>query len=170
MQVDTATDALIQRTIRTAFRPCTVLTIAHRLDTIADYDRVMVLGAGRLAEFDIPAKLLEARLNHKSGWSRITLQAVPPRAPAVLDARGFPWPVPERCHHAPSHTASAPHRSFAAFYTAAMMLCGVVWPCRTPAALTQRLSTKRTATDPHGAQAAAHGVWPQQRPRSTSAH
>ena len=61
MQVDTATDALIQRTIRTAFRQCTVLTIAHRLDTIADYDRVMVLAAGRVAEFDVPAKLLEAR-------------------------------------------------------------------------------------------------------------
>ncbi len=57
-QVDTATDALIQRTIRTAFRQCTVLTIAHRLDTIADYDRVMVLAAGRLAEFDRPVKLL----------------------------------------------------------------------------------------------------------------
>ena len=55
-----ATDALIQRTIRTAFRQCTVLTIAHRLDTIADYDRVMVLDAGRVAEFDVPAKLLQA--------------------------------------------------------------------------------------------------------------
>ena len=61
-QVDTATDALIQRTIRTAFRQCTVLTIAHRLDTIADYDRVMVLDAGRVAEFDAPARLLEARV------------------------------------------------------------------------------------------------------------
>ena len=61
MQVDTATDALIQRTIRTAFRRCTVLTIAHRLDTIADYDRVMVLAAGRVAEFDRPAKLLLVR-------------------------------------------------------------------------------------------------------------
>jgi len=60
VQVDTATDTLIQRTIRTAFRQCTVLTIAHRLDTIADYDRVMVMAAGRVAEFDVPAKLLEA--------------------------------------------------------------------------------------------------------------
>ena len=61
MQVDTATDALIQRTIRTAFRQCTVLTIAHRLDTIADYDRVMVLATGQVAEFDRPAKLLLVR-------------------------------------------------------------------------------------------------------------
>ena len=56
------TDALIQRTIRTAFRQCTVLTIAHRLDTIADYDRVMVLDAGMVVEFDVPAKLLEVCL------------------------------------------------------------------------------------------------------------
>ena len=60
-QVDTATDALIQRTIRTAFRQCTVLTIAHRLDTIADYDRVMVLAAGRVAEFDEPTRLMQVR-------------------------------------------------------------------------------------------------------------
>jgi len=59
LQVDTATDALIQRTIRTAFRRCTVLTIAHRLDTIADCDRVMVLAAGRVAEFDAPAALMQ---------------------------------------------------------------------------------------------------------------
>ncbi len=58
-QVDTATDVLIQRTIRTSFRQCTVLTIAHRLDTIADYDRVMVLDAGCVAEFDSPAALLK---------------------------------------------------------------------------------------------------------------
>ena len=58
-QVDTATDALIQRTIRTAFQQCTVLTIAHRLDTIADYDRVMVLAAGRVAEFATPTTLMQ---------------------------------------------------------------------------------------------------------------
>ncbi len=62
-QVDTATDALIQRTIRTAFRQCTVLTIAHRLDTIADYDRVMVLAAGRVAEFDAPTRLMQVRID-----------------------------------------------------------------------------------------------------------
>ncbi|KAF8057290.1 Abcc2 [Scenedesmus sp. PABB004] len=56
--VDQASDALIQATIRSAFGHCTVLTIAHRLHTIADADRVMVLDAGRLREFDAPAALM----------------------------------------------------------------------------------------------------------------
>jgi len=56
--VDNATDAVIQRTIRDAFRGCTVLTIAHRLNTIMDYDRILVLDAGRVLEYDPPRVLL----------------------------------------------------------------------------------------------------------------
>ncbi|KIY96840.1 ATP-binding cassette transporter [Monoraphidium neglectum] len=56
--VDSASDGLIQRTIRTAFADCTVLTIAHRLHTIVDADRVMVLDQGELLEFDSPARLM----------------------------------------------------------------------------------------------------------------
>jgi ABC-type multidrug transport system fused ATPase/permease subunit len=56
--VDQASDALIQQTIRSAFAHCTVLTIAHRLHTIADADRVMVLD-GLLREFDAPARLMK---------------------------------------------------------------------------------------------------------------
>ncbi|KAK3910281.1 Multidrug resistance-associated protein 5 [Frankliniella fusca] len=56
--VDVETDFLIQRTIREAFHDCTVLTIAHRLHTVATYDRVMVLDAGKVIEFDTPANLL----------------------------------------------------------------------------------------------------------------
>lgn len=56
--VDNTTDSLIQETIRTAFKEYTVLTIAHRLHTILDYDRVMVLDAGELKEFDTPKNLL----------------------------------------------------------------------------------------------------------------
>jgi ABC-type multidrug transport system fused ATPase/permease subunit len=55
--VDAATDALIQRTIRTAFAGSTVLTIAHRLGTVLDADRVMVIDTGKLVEFDAPAVL-----------------------------------------------------------------------------------------------------------------
>ena len=56
--VDNTTDAVIQSTIRSAFQNCTVLTIAHRLHTIIDYDRVMVLDDGCIAEFDTPQNLL----------------------------------------------------------------------------------------------------------------
>lgn len=57
--VDHNTDELIQQTIRTAFADCTVLTIAHRLNTILDYDRVIVLDKGKIVEFDSPARLIE---------------------------------------------------------------------------------------------------------------
>lgn len=57
--VDGETDQLIQTTMRSVFHSCTVLTIAHRIDTIIDCHRVLVLAkGGRLAEFDTPANLL----------------------------------------------------------------------------------------------------------------
>uniref|UniRef100_A0A7N8XKB9 ATP-binding cassette, sub-family C (CFTR/MRP), member 2 n=1 Tax=Mastacembelus armatus TaxID=205130 RepID=A0A7N8XKB9_9TELE len=57
--VDLETDNLIQNTIRSEFSHCTVLTIAHRLHSIMDSSRVMVLDAGKIVEFDSPTKLLE---------------------------------------------------------------------------------------------------------------
>ncbi|XP_059938247.1 ATP-binding cassette sub-family C member 3 isoform X2 [Mesoplodon densirostris] len=59
--VDLETDDLIQATIHTQFETCTVLTIAHRLNTIMDYTRVLVLDKGTIAEFDSPANLIAAR-------------------------------------------------------------------------------------------------------------
>ncbi|KAJ6595567.1 multidrug resistance-associated ABC transporter [Mycena vulgaris] len=56
--VDYATDELIGKTIREEFAESTILTIAHRLRTVIDYDRVMVLDQGRIAEFDRPGVLL----------------------------------------------------------------------------------------------------------------
>merc|ERR1712168_1649261 len=56
--VDLETDELIQATIRKEFSDCTILTIAHRLNTIMDSDKVLVLDAGRVKEFDSPAGLL----------------------------------------------------------------------------------------------------------------
>lgn len=58
------TDSLIQETIKRRFSNCTVLTIAHRLKTIMDCDRVMVLDSGRLKEFDEPHLLLQNRWGH----------------------------------------------------------------------------------------------------------
>uniref|UniRef100_A0A668AVN9 Multidrug resistance-associated protein 1 n=1 Tax=Myripristis murdjan TaxID=586833 RepID=A0A668AVN9_9TELE len=59
--VDLETDNLIQSTIRTQFEDCTVLTIAHRLNTIMDYTRVLVLDKGEVAEFDSPSALIANR-------------------------------------------------------------------------------------------------------------
>lgn len=56
--VDLETDDLIQNTIRTEFSDCTILTIAHRLNTIIDSDKVVVLDKGLIAEFDSPQKLM----------------------------------------------------------------------------------------------------------------
>ncbi|XP_030637683.1 ATP-binding cassette sub-family C member 4 [Chanos chanos] len=57
--VDPRTDELIQKTIREKFKECTVLTIAHRLNTIIDSDRILVLDAGRIQEYDQPHTLLQ---------------------------------------------------------------------------------------------------------------
>ncbi|KAH8281368.1 hypothetical protein KR054_000153, partial [Drosophila jambulina] len=56
--VDPQTDGLIQATIRNKFKECTVLTIAHRLHTIMDSDKVLVMDAGRVVEFGSPYELL----------------------------------------------------------------------------------------------------------------
>ncbi|EFX68457.1 ATP-binding cassette, sub-family C, member 4 [Daphnia pulex] len=72
--VDQKTDSLIQLTIRERFRDCTVMTIAHRLNTIMDSDRIMLLDAGYLKEFGEPAVLLE---NPKSMFYSLVEQTGP---------------------------------------------------------------------------------------------
>uniref|UniRef100_A0A3P8RDC0 Multidrug resistance-associated protein 4 n=1 Tax=Astatotilapia calliptera TaxID=8154 RepID=A0A3P8RDC0_ASTCA len=57
--VDPRTDELIQKTIRDKFKECTVITIAHRLNTIIDSDRIFVLESGTIQEFDHPFTLLQ---------------------------------------------------------------------------------------------------------------
>ncbi|XP_076291879.1 putative multidrug resistance-associated protein lethal(2)03659 isoform X2 [Lasioglossum baleicum] len=57
--VDPRTDELIQLTIRRKFAQCTVLTIAHRLNTVMDSDRILVMDAGNAVEFDAPYLLLQ---------------------------------------------------------------------------------------------------------------
>jgi ABC-type multidrug transport system fused ATPase/permease subunit len=70
--VDVETDALLQSMIRKNFRDKTVLTIAHRLNTIMDSDRIMVLDAGQIIEFDSPKKLLSKKGGVLSGMVEAT--------------------------------------------------------------------------------------------------
>ena len=57
--VDQETDALVQTTIRQEFASSTVLTIAHRINTVLDSHRVLVMKEGRVAELAPPADLLQ---------------------------------------------------------------------------------------------------------------
>lgn len=57
--VDPTTDSRIQDTIRQKFLNCTVLTIAHRIETIMDADKIIVMNFGKVEEYDTPFSLLE---------------------------------------------------------------------------------------------------------------
>ena len=56
--IDPQLDSKIQELFRTELKDCTVLTIAHRINTIVNYDKILVLDEGEVAEFDKPEKLL----------------------------------------------------------------------------------------------------------------
>jgi len=56
--IDLDTDSLIQKMVRQKLGGCTILTIAHRLHTIMDSDKILVMDAGKVAEYDSPAALL----------------------------------------------------------------------------------------------------------------
>uniref|UniRef100_A0A915JQ87 ABC transporter domain-containing protein n=1 Tax=Romanomermis culicivorax TaxID=13658 RepID=A0A915JQ87_ROMCU len=81
--VDMKMDALIQETIKKNFSDCTVITIAHRLNTIMDSSKIMVVDNGTLAEYGSPETLLKdrasmfyqmvAQATHESGATTTTL-------------------------------------------------------------------------------------------------
>ena len=57
--IDVATDKLVQRVIREEFREATIISVAHRLDTILDFDRIALLSDGKVVEFDSPETLMQ---------------------------------------------------------------------------------------------------------------
>ncbi|KAM4683703.1 multidrug resistance-associated protein 1-like [Amazona ochrocephala] len=69
--VDMETDNLVQSTIKREFHNCTILTIAHRLHTVMDSERVLVLDAGRILEYDTPHNLLQ----QKGAFSEMAAEA-----------------------------------------------------------------------------------------------
>ncbi|GMN63550.1 hypothetical protein TIFTF001_032620 [Ficus carica] len=69
--VDTATDNLIQQTLRQHFSDCTVITIAHRITSVLDSDMVLLLSHGLIEEYDSPARLLE---NKSSSFAQLVAE------------------------------------------------------------------------------------------------
>ncbi|KAI8318339.1 hypothetical protein GQ54DRAFT_341905 [Martensiomyces pterosporus] len=70
--IDPESDAIIQESIRKEFKDCTVLTIAHRLNTIIDSDMILVVDGGKLAEYDTPQNLLA---NENSLFAKLVEEA-----------------------------------------------------------------------------------------------
>ncbi|KAJ4832340.1 hypothetical protein Tsubulata_002123 [Turnera subulata] len=75
--IDNATDSIIQKTIRTEFAECTVITVAHRIPTVMDCNLVLSMSDGRLVECDEPSKLMNKEGSLfgklvKEYWSRST--------------------------------------------------------------------------------------------------
>uniref|UniRef100_A0A670YJU0 ATP binding cassette subfamily C member 4 (PEL blood group) n=1 Tax=Pseudonaja textilis TaxID=8673 RepID=A0A670YJU0_PSETE len=100
--VDSRTDELIQKTIREKFAQCTVLTIAHRLNTIIDSDRIMVLDLGRLKEYDEPYILLQEK---ESLFYKMVQQLGKAEALSILETA-------KQVRHVPFFTFPPPHPRF----------------------------------------------------------
>ncbi|XP_054779362.1 ABC transporter C family member 2-like isoform X2 [Prosopis cineraria] len=97
--VDVRTDALIQKTIREEFKSCTMLIIAHRLNTIIDCDRILLLDGGQLREYGTPEELLS---DNDSAFSKMVLSTGAANAQylrsLVLNGDGGNKPVQEGKH------------------------------------------------------------------------
>ncbi|RXK34944.1 hypothetical protein M231_07815 [Tremella mesenterica] len=91
--MDPETDALIQTIIQTEFSDITLISIAHRLQTVAYYDRILVMDAGQVAEYDTPLALFDEpgsvfrSLCEKKNLTRDSLQKIQADAKAAVEAR-----------------------------------------------------------------------------------
>ena len=66
--LDRETEALVDELVRTEFADWTVIVVAHRLKTVADFDKILVLQDGQIVEFDSPKNLLSRDSMFKSLW------------------------------------------------------------------------------------------------------
>merc|ERR1712129_371754 len=84
--VDHHTDQLIQETIRKVFATDTILTIAHRIDTVLDYDKIMIMDTGKILEFDSPNNLLN---NDKSLFVDIVQESFGVDVAEVIQSKSY---------------------------------------------------------------------------------
>merc|ERR1719382_2298072 len=75
--IDLETDNLIQTAIRKEFEGCTIITIAHRLNTVLDYDRILVLKDGNVAEMDSPKQLMQTEGSIFRGMCQVGFKSDP---------------------------------------------------------------------------------------------
>ncbi|KNE67331.1 hypothetical protein AMAG_11802 [Allomyces macrogynus ATCC 38327] len=120
--IDMQTDALIQASIKKNFADLTVLTIAHRLNTIIESDRVLVMEAGQLVEFDEPLALLDRPNGHfaslvantgeaTAAKLRVIAQAAHNERVAKRTTKPDAAEDPALLEHAGSPTAGSPAKS-----------------------------------------------------------
>ncbi|CAD8086391.1 unnamed protein product [Paramecium sonneborni] len=88
--LDMKTDDFIQNTLKQQLKDCTLITIAHRLNTIADYDKVLVIENGNVIEFDEPFNLLAQSLNSinidkQTYFSKLVLNTGQSNSQAIFD-------------------------------------------------------------------------------------
>jgi len=97
--VDVETDSEIQRMIQQDFKSKTLLCIAHRLNTVVFYDRVLVMDAGQLAEFDTPLALFDRpdsifrAMCDKASLSREDIVRIRSNAEAAMTYAGSAPPI-----------------------------------------------------------------------------
>ncbi|CAN0841085.1 ABC transporter C family member 10 [Linum grandiflorum] len=81
--IDNATDSILQRTIKAEFEDCTVITVAHRIPTVMDCNKVLSISGGKLVEYDEPVELMKRETSLfaqlvKEYWSRSSSDSVQP--------------------------------------------------------------------------------------------